>query len=519
MKKAFKLIFIYLGVILLALVATVVFCAGFLFFYREGNIFGIQYISVDNVIYARESEDMSDLKTIEVHSDYFKVLVGVNSSVDNLIGAMNNEVFGFARKAEAHTGFSLEYYEDTKTAVFESSQPKGWLNRKKAFIQIAIPDELLDNDINLVVKTSKGDIYIGGSELMSLNSLTIETSKGDATLSNVKLSNSITTIIGSGSVVIDEKCKTSANINAYIDLGSGTVNFAKINVEEFSFGVIEVKSIKKGKIGIVKTDRLITNGNINGGGRIEVGDVGRVDFESLDTDIAIKNIHGVADSNSAFSIIKINGNGDVFVDTAKSHLEVNGYNGDININILEKTVKLKSNQGDIRVGSAIYAVGATTNYGNIDVTFVESDAFYTPENGIKSIVATTANGHISVKGLQYGLINATDKGRVSLEYDKIVGANVINANSGVVNIVVPCPNKDSVENEYAFNLIVKSDVNCDIKVGVVGELGDLNPVDYSGSGTEEFSNIYNSASSTLNILDVSSTTGRIKIRSMDLIGF
>ena len=196
-----------------------------------------------------------------------------------------------------------------------------------------------------------------------------------------------------------------------------------------------------------------------------------------------------------------------------------GYNGDININILEKTVVLTSNQGDIKVGSAIYAVGATTNYGNIDVTFAQSNAFYTPENGIKSIVATTQNGHIWVKGLQHGIITSTDSGRVSLEYDKIVGENTITANSGVVNIVVPCPTKDSEENAYAFNLKVRSDVNYDIKVGVVGELGTANPVDYNGSGTEEFSNIYNSASSTSNMLNVSSTTGKIKIRSRDLIGF
>jgi len=44
MKKAFKITTIYLGVTLLALVATAVFCGAFLFFYREGDIFGIKYV-------------------------------------------------------------------------------------------------------------------------------------------------------------------------------------------------------------------------------------------------------------------------------------------------------------------------------------------------------------------------------------------------------------------------------------------------------------------------------------------
>ena len=516
MKKAFKVIFIYLGVIILALLATVVFCAGFLFFYREGNIFGIQYISTKEVIYAKENEDMSGIQAIEVYSESYEVRIGIVEGVENLIGAMNNEVFGYTKKAKAHTSFKLEYNEDTKTAVFSSQQPKGWLNKKKSFIQIAIPESWADKEFDLIIKTEKADISVLGTDLLSVDNLVIDSNKGEASVSNLNIAKGIDVNIGSGLVYLDSTCSTTNGIDAVINVGSGTINFAKVDTQKFSFGTVEIRRIVKGKIGIIKAEELITNGNINGGGKIEVGEVGVVNFESLDTDIAVKTINGVQGSNSAKSIITITGYGDVFVETSKSNLEVNGYNGNINVNTITESAVLMSNQGDIAVYNAIKAIGVNTEYGDIYVNFVNSNAVYTPENGIKAIEATTKNGHIIIKGLQHGVITATDNGRISLSYDKIVGNNVIRAKTGAVNIVVPAPTSTSAENAYAFNLKVNSDVNSDIKVGVVGQLGG---VDFAGSGSKEFSNIYNSESSTLNILNVSTSTGVIKIRSTDLIGF
>ena len=136
-------------------------------------------------------------------------------------------------------------------------------------------------------------------------------------------------------------------------------------------------------------------------------------------------------------------------------------------------------------------------------------------NKNRAVIATTKNGHIIVKGLQNGHITATNSGRISLHYDRVVGDNEINGNLGTVKIVVPNPLSNS-SNECAFNLRVDSDVNADIKVGVAGSIGR---VDFSESGIHEFTNIYNSGSSTTNNLSVSSLTGPIKIRSLDLINY
>ena len=102
-----------------------------------------------------------------------------------------------------------------------------------------------------------------------------------------------------------------------------------------------------------------------------------------------------------------------------------------------------------------------------------------------------------------------------MRYDKVVGDNEIIGNLGAVNVVVPNPQSNS-SNECAFNLKVNSEVNADIKVGVAGSIGR---VDFSESGIHEFTNIYNSGSSTSNNLSVLSSTGPIKIRSLDLINY
>ena len=228
MKKAFKTIFIYIGVLLLALLATVIFCAGFLFFYREGNIFGIQYIKKDEIIQAADNEDMSDIQKIEVIGDVFDVRVRINPNVDTLKGAMQNRVFGYAKKSKAQASFSMEYDEVLKTAVFKSVEPKGWLSKKNCFIEIAIPTDWAEKEIDLVVKTKKGDIKIGNDKLLLLGDITAESSKGDVSVANISINGNIDLKIGSGTAVIDDNC-SSSGVDAIVSVGSGKIDFSKLN--------------------------------------------------------------------------------------------------------------------------------------------------------------------------------------------------------------------------------------------------------------------------------------------------
>lgn len=507
----------------MALIATVVFCAGFLFFYRDGNIFGIQYINSKDIIYARESESMEDLVQIEVNSKDFDVVVRVNKSVDTLIGAMRNNIFGYALKSKAQAKFELSYNKESKTAVFSSTEPRGWLNKKDSCIEIAIPQAWAERGCSLKVNSSKGDIIIGGEYNWHVGELQINTSKGDVDLKNLTLKGQLDVILGKGKLFVDSDCVTLNEVDTKISLGSGIVNFSKINVEKFILRTIEVDSITKGQIWIKRAEELVTNGNVNGGGRIEVDSIGFVDFTSLDTDIYINKITKSLDgqNNPISSRIKLTGQGDAVVNSANCNLEVNGYNGKIEIKTVTGTAALSSKDGNIIVSEALKLVSAVSEYGNIRINFSDSalnyqDTTINDANKNRAVIITTKSGHVRVDGLHNGNVVATGAGSVALNYDRVVGENNINVVSGVVNIVVPNPTDTTPVNGCAFNLSIRSEVNADIKVGVAGSIGG---VDFDSSGSHEFTNIYNSSASTFNNLSVTSTTGRIKIRSADLINF
>lgn len=523
MKKVFKTIFIYLGVLLLALLATVIFCAGFLFFYRDGNIFGIKYINSNEIIYAKENEDMENLTLVEINSADFDVNIRVNKSVDVLMGAMKNDVFGYVKKSTAHGKFVLEYNENTKTAVFDSVEPKGWINKQDAYLEIGIPEAWAEKGFALKINTKKGDITIGGDIDWTLGNLEINTTKGNVYLKNVTLDGDIDLNLGRGKLSIDEECSTVDMTNAEVRVGSGTVDFGHVNVDKFSLGVVEIKAISKGRVWIKQAEELITDGNINGGGEIEVANVGFVDFASLDTNISINNITKTVDeqSNALSSRIKISGQGKIFVNNANCNLEVNGHNGKIEINTVTGTLASSSNQGDINVTQALKLVSAVSQSGNINIKFSTSALNYQPTdlnnaNKNRAVIATTKNGNIVVDGVQNANVLVTGNGKVSLKYDRVAGDNNIETTSGIINIVVPNPTETTAINGCAFNLYIDSEVNTDIKVGVAGSIGG---VDFGSSGSHEFINIYNSATSTNNNLNVSSTTGKIKIRSADLVDY
>jgi len=499
----------------LALLATVIFCAGFLFFYRDGNIFGIQYINMNQRIFAKETSDMSGVENIEINCKDFDVIVRVNPNVDNVIGAMRNKVFGYTKKSKAQAKFVLQYNEVTKTAVFTATEPSGWLNKSDAYIEIAIPETLADSGLNLEFNTSKADVTIGGENDWNCGKLNIKSSKGDTKIKNTTINGELNFDIGSGSISVASNCATEAEIDAKLKVGSGTIDLTKIDESKFKLNIVEIVKNSRGEINILKTKQVVTDGNINGGGKVKVKEVEFIDFTSLDTSVYVGKILGNVKAR-----IKLTGNGKVVINQTICDLEVNAGNGSVKINEAFETLALSTEHGDISVLKTIKLVSAATVYGNIEINFADSaldyvDTSINNSNKNRAVIATTKNGHIMITGLQNGHITATGNGRISLNYNKVVGDNEINGKLGEVNIIVPNPSSNT-SNECAFNLTIESEVATDIKVGAAGSIGR---VDFSESGVHEFTNIYNSTGSTSNNLSIKSSTGPIKIRSLDLVNY
>lgn len=497
---------VYLGVIVLALLATIIFCMAFLFFYRDGNVFGIKYISTKEMIYAYSDEDLSGAETIKIVSGDYPVELRVSASLDEIAGAMSNRVFGYAHQSNIQASFSVEYDSATKTVVFSGTEPEGWLNKSGSNIQVAIPEKDINKGYNIIIETKKGNININNEDLFTLGKIKINSTKGDVNFENISFSGDVITNIGSGNLNVDTSCETVDDINWTVGVDSGDINLAEINSEKFFLNSLKITKNTKGRIYVLKAESVSTDGILDSGGRLYIREVSYLDLAMKDTYIKINKIVGTVQSR-----IRVSGNGDVEIDSVgNSVLLIEGYNGDVNIASAIGAMSISTNQGAINIADAVMEINAITNYGDINIKFNENAWNYTEGADIKSrfVTAITDNGHINIDGLQRGVITANDKGRITLNYNKVVGDNVIKANSGAVNIVIPAA-PINAGSDWAVSLKLNTEVNADVEAGVVK---------WHGYGNAEFTNIYNETSvSTSNILNVTASTGIVNIRSEDLI--
>lgn len=509
MKKVLKRIFVYLGVAIISLVATVVLCAGFLFFYRDGNIFGFQYISRKDVIYASVEQNLSATEKIEINGNNFDITVQCSSTAKNLRGAMRNNVFGYTTKKKASANFTLEYKADEKRAVFTVQEPSGWLSKNKSYIVVIIPEDVALNRCSISVSSNKGNITINGDELLEAGEISVKSSKGDVEIKNSKLTNNVRFDVGSGDFKIDETCSSDGKINVISSVNSGRVLLNKIDSEKLEIDKCEVEKLVKGEIYLLKANELYSANNIQGGGKIIVKDIVSAKFASQDTDVSIENISG-----TVMSVLELSGVGDVKIVGAKCDLKIIAHNGKVVVENPFKTVNVTSDDGNITINNATFYVSVSSGGGNINVNFSEGAGNYssTDEASARKIFATTMNGTITINGLQNGEIKATNKGVINLIYNKVVGNNSVSGKNGLVNIIVPAPGTP-VGSDYAFNLrVTKTEVPCDIEVGSVKWHEAV------ADGGWERNNIYNENNiSHSNNLVVGSMGGVIKIRSRDLV--
>ncbi len=506
MKKIFKGIGIYSVVAVVALAAIFIFCAGFLFFYRKANIFGFRYISVDTSIYVEEDNKFEGLEKIQVVSNKYPIQVYTNKNTDTLMGIMDVDTSGYTNKKMIQPSFTLKYDKDLKTAVFTAVEPQGWLNRTGCAIRIVLPEAYAELGLDFVFETGKGDVSFGGDKLITVGNIDVTSKSGDVDLNKVKFrggsNNSINFNLNKGVVSFSEKCE-GENLYISVATNSGRADFRDINSDKLSIAQVKIEKLVKGRIYLSTLKELITTENINGGGRVYITEsVENVNFLSLDTDVNINKISNIGN-------IYLNGLGKIIInETAGESVSLNVDDGSITIQKAEaKNHIISSNQGDVVIKEAKSSINVNSVYGDINIYFDEQAGDWNEVDKLREVNATTKNGHIYVEGLQRGNITATDKGRISLKYNKVCDENNIKSNHGAINIIVP----DSVPgaSDKAFNLNLSTKVNADINVGVV-EIND--------SGDKVVLNIYNNSSDdTTNTLNIISNNGVVKMRSADKI--
>lgn len=441
-----------------------------------------------------------------VEGKNFDIKIDAGSFSEDVQCAMVNKSFGYVRKSKAQAGIDVRFDEGTGTLTFTISEPEGWLSTKKCYVVIVVPKSLVERNVDVDVRTVKGDVSIGGENQLSFGKVNIASAKGEINLTNLNISKELGVNIGSGLIFVDEKC-TANNIDVNIKLGSGEIDFTKIN--EFEIKSFRIEEIKTGIIRVLKAWEVVTAGTIRGGGRIEVGQVVELEILTLDTDIKIGTIGELGSEKILTSRIDITGNGDVEVLRVYSALQITGHNGNVKIGTATGTVTISTNQGNIDITDAYENISVDTQYGNANIQFSEDAPQYA--NGGRVLVAGTKNGHIISKGVQNANITIRDKGRATIEYDFVRGENRIIANK-IGNIYITVPYEGL---SIALDLYVESEVAPDVKLGTVTS-EQLKP--NNGKYTLDVDGIYGNNIHNAS-LRVESSTGNVKIRSRDLINF
>ena len=452
--------------------------------------------------------DTLNIKSINIATDGFDIRVEPNKACVDVDAAMVNKSYGYVHKSKANASFTLKFDNETGALVFNVVEPDGWISKKNCYIVIAIPESLLDACIDIEAKSEKGDISIGGKEQLCANNIVIQSEKGDSSLINLSVDGTLDFDIGSGLVFVDEQC-VGQDVDVNISLGSGKVNMTRIG--DLDIGTVEVDKIKSGTIGILKAFELVTERDIRGGGRIDIGEVKVLEISTLDTNVKVGTLGVIGSESSLPSRIDISGNGDIEILRAYSNLQISGHNGNVKIEKVTGDISLTTNQGDVEIYNAYKNVAIDTQYGTAKIYFSDDAPQYYA--GGRVLVAGTKNGHIISKGLQNASVTVRDKGRVTLDYNAVRGMNLITADTiGSVDIVVPA--KVNASDNVAINLKVKSEVKPDIKVGTVSS---LQAVINNGEYILDVDNIYGTAG--INTLKIETAAGNVKVRSRNLIDF
>ena len=423
MKGIIKKVVLYLGVAFLAFIATVVLCAGFLFFYRDGNIFGFKYIKEKEILYAY-ADEYWDIEKINIVGKDFPINIQISSNVEVVAGALRNNVYGYTRTSYAPASFDMAYDEHEKMITFDVTEPKGWLARNGSTVEIVLPENYVDKAPQIIATSNKGKITVGNDTKMSVSNLELSSSKGDIKFGRVLLSGDLTVDIGSGEAFIDKSVASEENIDCYIKVGSGALGINNIE-DSLKIDSINILKNRVGEIYFKTAQRLL--GDIDGGGIIKCDKVETVDFKSRDTDVEIGTISGVLKSR-----IQISGRGKVEVGEASALLEVEGCDGSVNIKSALNELVVATNNGNVTIAQASRLVSATTDEGDVKIKFSQGVGDYTEGVlNVRCVHVATKNGNVVVDGLQNGTVTVDGKGRVSLNYNRVVGKSNINCGNGI----------------------------------------------------------------------------------------
>lgn len=444
----------------------------YLFFVPNSELFGITYISYNNVY---TSDAISSSHTyIELNSRGYEVNIKEASS-DKISVKVYSNSLGFVLKKNSE--IKIETIEEsTVKVVFNITEPYGAAFAGSSYIDLFLPEIAGNYNLTLSNKSANTNINISEYGIKDLSYSTISgnlkiinaTFQASSSL-NLNIARSTTTIYNSAIL-------NSCNVN--LRLTSGKFDAS----DEIKLGDVNVLSSNSGLILIKECDTFTFNSS-NAGGQVKGGTFGYTEINSKDTNVQITTL------SEGASII-LTGSGKATITEIKAVTSIETKSGEIYITKGNSKLSLSTNSGKITVAEAFYEVKADSSSGNVTVNFTTSSAVS------RKFQSSTNNGNITVTGVNNADIKITGKGSLNMKMYSVSGINVVDSNNGNVYIEIP--------QSSSYTLTTQSSTG-NVSVNLV-------QIPVGGYNTRELTTTPINGSTGTNTLSVKSISGSITIR-------
>lgn len=430
-------------------------------------------ISVAPVTKATENYHLADTLTARWHHEY------------------NGFVFGDVQEP-SFSGGTFANVDGKSYLVYEVSEPSGgWLSKVNAKLEILYDAEILEGK-DIIIETETGKVQLGNSTSLEnrvgfeIEDLTINSAHGEVQIRDVAVN---------GDVVVSKK---TGDLYSYIDLP----NNVKIEITD-SFGTVDLENV--GTAGTSSSLVFEKMGNSN----IKVDDVYG--------DLIFAGNGGLVRANSVSGILSVNGGkcdfdianvkGDITFESTDGQLKVAEAKGAVNatitgsggVNIAKSldVVNVNTKNGAVMLGEACDDVIVKTDGGSINVT---------GSTDVNTYDISSINGEAVLNNI-YGTVkfNALSKGnaKVKVNYCKIVGENIINTQTGVIEVYMPVATSQNI-NDLKFKLTWETVNDVDIALQ-----GGVSTAEKKGTNVS-----VNSATDNANTLTLKSVSGKITAKSV-----
>ena len=410
-KKGF---FFYFGLFILLLISAFLICLVIMMFNPGKTVLWMQYFTADSEVHYTKTTDGSainyaSITKIEIEATYANVTVQKNAEYEakqeGLI--IINKAKGFASAKQA-VHYNVNIAQSGSTLKVKVTEPTGFLYFSKNIeIILAANDETGTNwsNVDLVVKTTDGDIEIGGTKHLKaktvyLKSLDLSaTGKGDIDLqqmldvsnaNNLKLSTNKGDI--NSDIAVGSELGIVSNCNTILETNSGVIKMdtltvasgrelhilckaGDVKIDKISADVVAVSCVQgnyvfgtiTGNLSYTNSEdtiispnilvtklvsgdfTLTTDGNSNANPDVEIKEVGGDITVIADKGhLEVAKAHGAVSVNSKDNLYV----GIIFADTSANHaVTINNVKGDVDLGFQGSktgTVEVVTN-GDIEI--------------------------------------------------------------------------------------------------------------------------------------------------------------------------